>query len=240
MPNPFDGIGDFVGALVNGGQARETGFRNEINTVSSLDKKLAEAAMARDQARALAALDSGATGRLLGLGEEQSALAGDWSNVLRAGGGGNAAELSQALLRAHELGTRQNVQTLAMEPDAGFSPVNAQLAGLANAPLQTSALDDNHLVLDRFSDAPAVIPTEIGKAMIEANRALTAQRGASADASNAQADLRRRTDPNRPRGKGDKPSTAIGPRKVASKEQYDALPSGTRFIAPDGSERVKP
>lgn len=236
MPNPFDGIGDFVGALVNGGQARETGFRNEINTVSSLDKKLAEAAMARDQARALAALDSGATGRLLGLGEEQADIAGDWSNVLRA----EPNNIAQSLLRAHELGTRQNVQTLAMEPDAGFSPVNAQLAGLANGPLQTSALDDNHLVLDRFSDSPAVIPTEIGKAMIEANRALTAQRGASADASNAQADLRRRTDPNRPRGRGDKPSTAIGPRKVASKDEYDALPSGTRFIAPDGSERVKP
>lgn len=239
MPNPFDGIGDFVGALVNGGQARETGFRSELNTVSSLDKKLAEAAMARDQARALAALDSGATGRLLGLGEEQSALAGDWSNVLRAGGG-NAAVLSQALLRAHELGTRQNVQTLAMEPGSGYSPVSAQLVGLSNGPQQTSALDDNHLVLDRFSDSPAVIPTEIGKAMIEANRALATQRGAAADSSNARADLARRTDPNRPRGKDSGKPTAIGPRKVASKEEYDALPSGTRFIAPDGSERVKP
>lgn len=31
-----------------------------------------------------------------------------------------------------------------------------------------------------------------------------------------------------------------GPVRVASKEAFNALPSGTRFIAPDGSERIKP
>lgn len=31
-----------------------------------------------------------------------------------------------------------------------------------------------------------------------------------------------------------------GPRKVSSKDVFDSLPSGTRFIAPDGSLRIKP
>jgi len=30
------------------------------------------------------------------------------------------------------------------------------------------------------------------------------------------------------------------PMRIASKDQYDALPSGTPFIAPDGTKRVKP
>ena len=31
-----------------------------------------------------------------------------------------------------------------------------------------------------------------------------------------------------------------GVREIRSKEDYDALPSGTKFLAPDGSTRVKP
>ena len=36
------------------------------------------------------------------------------------------------------------------------------------------------------------------------------------------------------------PETKTQPQKVTSKEQFDKLPSGTRFIAPDGTTRVKP
>lgn len=36
------------------------------------------------------------------------------------------------------------------------------------------------------------------------------------------------------------PSAAPAPNRPISKEQYDALPSGSTFIAPDGSRRVKP
>jgi hypothetical protein len=31
-----------------------------------------------------------------------------------------------------------------------------------------------------------------------------------------------------------------GPRKVMTKQQYAKLPSGTEYIAPDGTKRVKP
>lgn len=221
MPqNPFAGIGDFVAAITGGPQVRETAYRDELGGMASLDKKLAEARMATDQARAQAALDPTSTGRLLQI--EDPALQGDWSNILRAGGG-NAAVLSQALLRANELGARQNATALAMEPDSGYSPVNAQLAGLASGPQQTSAITGNNLILDRFSDAPAVIPTEIGQAMIAANQALMGQRNAAAAASSAQADLRRRTDPNRPRGKSADTarSTDVGEqRKVIRGKAY--------------------
>lgn len=35
-------------------------------------------------------------------------------------------------------------------------------------------------------------------------------------------------------------STATGPKQITSKADFDALPSGTSFTAPDGSQRVKP
>lgn len=38
----------------------------------------------------------------------------------------------------------------------------------------------------------------------------------------------------------DPPSRDAGPRKVGSQEEFNALPSGTTFIAPDGTTRMKP
>lgn len=39
---------------------------------------------------------------------------------------------------------------------------------------------------------------------------------------------------------GEPPAQQAAPIKVASKEQFAALPSGTTFVAPDGSVRIKP
>jgi hypothetical protein len=36
------------------------------------------------------------------------------------------------------------------------------------------------------------------------------------------------------------PQAGQGPRQIGSKAEFDALPSGTQFVAPDGSVRIKP
>lgn len=41
-------------------------------------------------------------------------------------------------------------------------------------------------------------------------------------------------------GKKAKPAATGGPKQITSKADFDALPPGTAFIAPDGSQRVKP
>lgn len=44
-----------------------------------------------------------------------------------------------------------------------------------------------------------------------------------------------------PSASNSSPGVGYGaPMRIASKDQYDALPSGTPFIAPDGTKRVKP
>ena len=42
------------------------------------------------------------------------------------------------------------------------------------------------------------------------------------------------------RNPGGSPAPAAGPVQITSDAEYNALPSGTRFLAPDGTERVKP
>jgi hypothetical protein len=41
-------------------------------------------------------------------------------------------------------------------------------------------------------------------------------------------------------GRGAPPSRRTEAVRVTSQEEFNALPSGTRFVAPDGSTRVKP
>ena len=63
-------------------------------------------------------------------------------------------------------------------------------------------------------------------------QAAPAQAAPAVDAGKKEAKVPRITELQAPEGSG--------PKKVATKEEYDALPSGTKYIAPDGSVRTKP
>lgn len=222
----FKGVGDFVSALTGGAATRKEAYESELGDQATLNARLAKAAMItrqnQEQARISAQMliDSGL------VPDTQAPLA---AHLLRSGGG-NANELANGLSELFKIGLRSNAVAAAQEPDAGYSPVNAQLVGLANGPQQTSAIQDGNLVLDRFSDAPAVMPTEGEKARIGALLAQGAQRQAAANASNARADVSRRTDPNRPRGGKPKAEASKPAGKVPA---VGAVMDGYRFKGGD-------
>jgi len=210
----FAGIGEFTRALMGGDATREKSYRNEIGALTSVEKKIAEAAMAARQNRSQAGIEDGAVvGRIL----QSPEMGADVAQILGAGGG-NANVLLGALMKAHALQSKQNAQALAMEPDSGYSPINAQLVGLANKPLETANIEGGNIILNPYAADPAIFPTEQGKAQISAAEALTGQRNASAGASMARAALSNRTDPNRSRSGGKKPVASPAGPKVGDVE----------------------
>lgn len=235
--NPFYGVGDFVAALRNGGEAREGAFRKELDAVAGLDRKLAEAAMVRRQNEAQAAQTAQ---DLIDLGVAEhmapAALRG-WQ-----AGGGNFNTFTGGLGNLMEQSLRQQAVDAA-QASGKFTDYNVPLVGLVNKPIETADIKSGNIVMENYGGAPAIFPTEGEQARIGAAMALAAQRSAAAGASDARANLYGRTDPNRPRGgKDKKPSGNAVPSMPTpkSKADFDALPSGTRFTAPDGSVRVKP
>lgn len=239
MPNNFAGLGDFTAALTGGGGIRENAYKQELTGLADTYRKMAEADMARNQARAqvkLAELNGGA----FGLNDPQSEV---MRTVLQAGGG-NANSLAGGIGQLFETARRHAAQQAAAGGDMGAA--NAELMGVTSAPVPTVDIDAGQILRDRFSNNPTVAPTDETAAQIMALAALAAQRRASADASQSQAaasaaraDLYGRTDPNRPRGKAANPPNVVIDPALPLEVQADIRANPAKWDAAPAVEEMR-
>lgn len=225
----FQGVGDFVSALTGGRSARTQGYRAEMNDITSLESRLAEAMMRKRQNEAQARITAQALSESGLIPEAMSPLAAD---LFVSGMGTNASVNDNAagLGKLFELGSRRNAQVLAHETPERYTPENAELIGLENGLVPTAKVDGGQVFTTPYGPNTTFIPTPTEQARAGALLAQSAQRQASADASQARADVYRRTDPNQSRGGKPKAEASKPAGKVPA---VGAVMDGYRFKGGD-------
>lgn len=206
-----------AGAKIGGALFPDTqgAFQQGALKAVTLQDKLLDARKKRDEEIARA----GAKDKLVAAGVPVAQA--DLISTLMLGDlGSNYANTMLGEGRRQEQGFRQSAVDAA-KASGDVTDYNAPLMGLENGPVETGKVQGGNLLTGMFGDDPTAVPTEQGRAKIEADQAMAAQRrakgaadtvraGAYAGERGAAADKHRRTDPNASRGgKGKRKVTRI-------------------------------
>lgn len=170
--------------------------------------------------------------------EADMMAAQQWQAGLFANGAPSREDFGRAILTAPQ-GANINQLSAAYELMTPEQKAQMQAINVGNG--TTGIFDPNTGNLD-YQSAPnpsADLERELALAQIEAAKALARQRGASAGYSDAKA-RQPYAPPRASGGASAMPKPGKGPPVISSREQFNALPSGAVFKAPDGTTRRKP